>query len=142
MKPRTILIIIEDELSTKSLSTYFHGNGYRVEISRSLSDAIRKIRNGNINVVLLEDEIEGVNACDVVPIFKRINKKIQIIVISGDTPFSVIKCLRDEGIFYHAIKPLDLEEIKSAVKCAFQKVERENPKEWYMPLLLPRRVPA
>lgn len=142
MKSKTILIALEDDLDVKSLSAFFHGNGYRIEVSRSVSDAIRKIRKGNINVILLDDQIEGVKACDIVPLFKRINTKIQIIVISGEESFSFVKRLRDEGIFYHALKPIDLEEIQSAVRCAFEKIKREVPKEWYMPLFIPERVPA
>jgi hypothetical protein len=41
------------------------------------------------------------------------------------------------------MKPVDLEEIKSAVECAFEKIERENiKKEGFFPFLIPRRVPA
>jgi hypothetical protein len=40
------------------------------------------------------------------------------------------------------MKPVDLEEIKSAVECAFDKIERETSKEGFFPFLIPRRVPA
>jgi hypothetical protein len=40
------------------------------------------------------------------------------------------------------MKPVDLEEVKSAVECAFEKIERENLKEGFQPFLIPRRVPA
>lgn len=140
MNTKTILLALEDDLDIKTLSTYFHGNGYRIEVSRSVSDAIRKIRKGNINVILLDDEIEGVKACDIVPLFKRIDAKIQIIVISGEESFSFIKSLRKEGIFYHALKPFDLEEIQSAVRCAFEKIKRESPKERFMSFLIAERV--
>lgn len=140
MKSKTILIAYQDDIGTRSLSTYFHGNGYRVETVKLLSEAIRRLRKGNINVLILDDEIEGVKACDIVPIFKRINDKIQIIVVSSEVSLSNVKCLRRAGIFYQAMKPFDLEEIRSAVECAFEKIERESPKEGYLPFLIPRRV--
>ncbi len=142
MRLKTILIALENDFDIKALSTYFHSNGYKIEVSRSVSDAIRKIRKGNIDVILLDDEIEGVKACDIVPLFKRINTRIQIIVISGEESFSFIKRLRDEGIFYHALKPIDMEEIQSAVRCAFEKIRRETPKEWHIPFFIPERVPV
>jgi hypothetical protein len=40
------------------------------------------------------------------------------------------------------MKPVDLEEIKSAVECAFEKIERESLKEGFFPFLIPGRVPA
>ena len=47
-----------------------------------------------------------------------------------------------QGIFYQAMKPADMEELKSAVECAFEKIERENLRERVFPLWVPRRVPA
>ena len=142
MKSKTILIAYQDDLGTRSLSTFFHGIGYRVETAKMVSEMIRKVRNGKINVALLDDEIEGVKACDLVPLFKKINEKIQVIVISSETSIGLVKRLRGAGIFYQAMKPFDLEEIRSAVECAFEKIERENLKEGFFPFLIPRRVPA
>ncbi|MGQ9645579.1 MAG: response regulator [Thermodesulfobacteriota bacterium] len=139
---KTILIAYQDDLWAKSLSTFFQGNGYKVMMAKVVSDMIRKVRNGNIHVVLLDDEVEGVKACDLVPLFKKINEKIQIIVVSSEVPLGFVKRLRGAGIFYQAMKPVDSEEIRSAVECAFEKVERENLKEGFFPFLIPRRVPA
>ncbi len=140
MKSKTILIAYQDDIGTRSLSTYFHGIGYRVETVKLLSEAIRRVRKGNINVIILDDEIEGVKACDIVPLFKRINDKVQVIVISSEVSLSSVKRLRGAGIFYQAMKPFDLEEIRSAVECAFEKIERETLKEGYLPFLIPGRV--
>jgi DNA-binding NtrC family response regulator len=139
---KTILIAYQDDLWAKSLSTFFHGIGYKVETAKVVSDMIRKVRNGSIHVVLLDDEIEGVKACDLVPLLKKINEKTQIIVISSEVSLGLVKRLRGAGIFYQAMKPVDLEEIKSAVECAFEKIERENLKGGFFPFLIPRRVPA
>jgi DNA-binding NtrC family response regulator len=142
MKSKTILIAYQDELWARSLSTFFHGIGYRVETAKMVSEMIRKVRKGSIHVVLLDDEIEGVKACDLVPLFKKMDDKIQVIVISSDLSLGLVKRLRGTGIFYQAMKPVDLEEIKSAVECAFGKIERENLKDGFFPFLIPRRVPA
>jgi DNA-binding NtrC family response regulator len=142
MKSKTILIAYRDDLGARSLSTFFHGIGYRVEIAKMVSEVIRKVRNIKMGVVLLDDEIEGVKACDLVPLFKKINDKIQVIVISSEVSIGLVKRLLGAGIFYQAMKPVDLEEIRSAVECAFEKIERENIKEGFFPFLIPRRVPA
>jgi DNA-binding NtrC family response regulator len=142
MKSKSMLIAHQDDLWARSLSTFFHGIGYRVETAKMVSEMIRKVRKGNIHVVLLDDEMEGVKACDLVPLFKKIDDKIQVIVISSDLALGLVKRLRGAGIFYQAMKPVDLDEIKSAVECAFEKIERENLKEGFFPFLIPRRVPA
>jgi DNA-binding NtrC family response regulator len=141
MKSKTILIAYQDDLGARSLSTFLHGIGYRVETSNLVSEMIRKVRKGNIHVVLLDDEIEGVKASDLVPLLKK-NDKIQVIVISSEASLGLVKRLRGAGIFYQAMKPVDQGEIKSAVECAFEKIERENLKEGFFPFLVPGRVPA
>jgi len=142
MKSNTILIAYQDDLWARSLATHFHRMGYRVETARLVSDMIRRVRNGNIQVLLLDDEIEGVKACDLVPVFKKINSHIQVIVISSEESIGLAKRLRGAGIFYQAMKPVDLEEIRSAVGCAFEKIEREHVKEGFFSSLVPSMVPA
>lgn len=137
-----VLIAYQDDLGSKSLSTFFHGLGYRVEATKLMSEMIRKIRKRNPQVVLIDDEIEGIKACDVVPLLKNINPKIQVIVISSEESLGLVKRLRGAGIFYQAMKPVDLGEIKSAVECAFGKIERENPKEGFFSFLSPELAPA
>ena len=142
MKTRTLFVAYQDDLSARSLSTFFHAMGYRVETAGVVSEMIRKIRKGNPQVVLLDEEMEGVKACDLVSLLKGIHPKIQIIVISSDESLDFVRRLRRAGIFYHAMKPVDLAEIRCATQCAFEKIERENPGEWGFPFLMPGLVPA
>lgn len=142
MASKGILIAYQDDLWTKSLSAVFLGMGYKVDSTRTVSEMIRKIRGGRISVVLLDDEIEGVKACDLVPLFKKISPLVQVIVISSEESLSRVKLLRGAGIFYQAMKPIDLDEIKSAVTCAEEKIERENLREGFLSFLVPREVTA
>jgi DNA-binding NtrC family response regulator len=142
MKSKTLLIAYQDDLRNRSLTTLFRSAGYRIETTRAISEMIRKIRKGNIHVILIDDEIEGVKTCDIVPLLKNINAKIQIIVISSEESIELAKRLRGAGIFYQAMKPVDLVEVKSAVECAFGKIERENLKESVFSFLAPEMVPG
>lgn len=142
MKSKTVLIGYQDDLWAKSLATHFHRMGYRVEKVKWVSELIRRLRDGKPQVVLLDDEMEGVKACDLIPIFKRINSHIQVIVVSSEESIGEAKRLRGAGIFYQAMKPVDPEEIHSAVACAFEKFERERIKEGFFSSLVPSMVPT
>jgi len=143
MKQRTVLIAYQDDLWVRSFSTFFHGAGYRVETAKFVSELIRRARNGSIHVVLLDDEIEGVKACDLVPVLKKINGAMQVIVISSEESLGPVRRLRGTGIFYQAMKPVDMQELRSAVECAFDKIDREHSvREGFLAFLLPREVPA
>ena len=137
-----ILIAYQDDSWVKELSSLLSDAGYRIETTKVVSETIRKVRGRDTYVVLLDDKMEEIKAFDLVPLFKKINPRVQIIVISSEESIGGVKRLRDAGIFYQAMKPADLEEIRSAVACAFEKIEREQPREAFIPFLIPGRVPA
>src|SRR4030043_158592 len=141
MKTKNLLVAHQGGFGIPTSSPFFHGVGYKVETTKVMSEMIRKIRKGNIHVILIDDEIEKVKACDVVPLLKNINPKIQIIVISSEESIGLVKRLRGAGIFYQAMKPVDLEEVKAGVACAFEKIQRENPKEGFFSFLSPELGP-
>lgn len=136
MKSKGILIAYQDDFWIRSLSTFLHGLSYKIETARTVSEMIRKVRKSQSSVILLDEEMEGVKAFDLAPLLKKINEKSQVIVISSDASLGQAKRLREAGIFYHAIKPVDLEEIRSAVECAFEKIDRESTKEIFVPFQL------
>ena len=138
MKSRKILIACQDDSCASKLSDIFHG----VEMVKTVSDMIRQVRNGRFQVIVLDEEVEGIKATDLVPIVKKMNPKTQIVAISSDGSIESARQLRGAGIFYQAMKPIDIHEIKSAVSCAFDKIERENPSEGFFSFLSPRLVPA
>ena len=140
MKSKTILIAYKDDLWARSLCTYFHGMGYRVQMVRVLSQMIRRVRNGNIPVLLLDDEVERVKAWELVSLLKRINRRVQVIVISSEESLGVVRQLRGAGIFYQAMKPVDLVELKSAVESAFEKIQRESIREGLFSFFVPSRA--
>jgi DNA-binding NtrC family response regulator len=142
MSSKKILIAHQDDASVKSLATFFQALGYGIVKAGEVGEIIRRMRNDQAQVVLIDDEIEGVKAWDLVSLIKKINSRIQIIVISSEETIGPVKRLRRAGIFYQAMKPVDLEEIGTAVQCAFEKVEREDPIESFFSLLIPRWVPA
>ena len=126
MKSKRVLIAYQDDPWVQSFSGFFHGTGCRVETAKGLSDLVRSVRGGAVDVVILDDEMEGVKACELVPLIKKVNGTVQVIVISSEESLGPVRRLRGTGIFYQAMKPADLEEIRSAVVCAFDKIDREN----------------
>ena len=137
MSSKTILIACQDDRGAESLNTFFHGMGYRVETAKTLGELIRRVRNDSVHVLLLDDEIEGVGAWELVPLLKRINRGVQVIVISSEESVGGVRRLRGAGIFYQAMKPLDMGELESAVESALEKVRRESMREGVFSLLMP-----
>lgn len=143
MVSRRILVVCQDEHMAQPVLTYFQDAGYRVDTATMVSDVLKKVKRGAIEVVLMDDELEGIRAYDLVPVLRGMNGGVQVIVISSEERLGFVRRLRGAGIFYHAMKPVDLEELKSAVECAFEKVEKEKSAGWgFLSFLVPGRVPA
>jgi len=141
MKSKTILIAYQDDLGARSLTTFFHSMGYRVETVRMVSQMIRRVLDDHIHVLLLDDEVEGVKAWELVPLLKSISRRVQVIVISSEESLRTARRLRGAGIFYQAMKPMDLGELKSAVESALEKIKRESPsREGLFSYLVPSSV--
>ena len=95
--------------------------GYSVTTTNSVSMMLQGILKKLIKVVLLGSEVDEMPASELIPLLKKCNKKVEIILVSGESSLPQMRKVRSEGIFYHALKsdnPEDNEEIRQAVHSA------------------------
>ena len=113
----------------KQMADMFIEAGYNVIVTNSVANALYGILKKTAQVVLLGTKFDELTAADLIPLLKQCNRKLTIILVAADTSLPLIRKLRAEGIFYHALKPVnaeDREEIRQAVQCAFENL-RLNP---------------
>ncbi|SEA36827.1 CheY chemotaxis protein or a CheY-like REC (receiver) domain [Desulfuromusa kysingii] len=124
MKARKILIADKDLVNRKQLAELFEKSHYEVETTASAAYAIAKIVQKNEPIVILGDSFEEkIASSDVVALMRKCNKNLQIILVSDDTSLDALRRMREDGVFYHALKPHnqeDNEELRSAVECALE----------------------
>ncbi|UFS71530.1 response regulator [Geomonas sp. RF6] len=117
-----LLILDKDRSARKILADILIEEGYDVTVTGSAAQALQSILKKNAHVVLLGEQFDDISAAELIPILKQCNKELSIILVSSDASLPLIRKLRKEGIFYHALKPVraeDREEIRQAVRCAF-----------------------
>ena len=117
-----LLIVGGDRDVWRRLAAVFANSGYTVAVTSSAPEAVADVLRGDTRVVLVDKELDGCRVGELVPLLKRCNPFLSIILVSGDTPVPLLRKLRREGLFYHALQPSsveDLEEIRQAVSCAF-----------------------
>jgi DNA-binding NtrC family response regulator len=118
-----ILIVDEDKDSRKLMAEMFIEAGYSVTVTSSVANALYGILKKTSQVVVLGSKFDELTAADIIPLLKQCNRNLPIILIAADTSLGLLRKLRCEGIFYHALKPVDAEdreEIRQAVHCAFK----------------------
>lgn len=117
-----LLIADNDTEARKQLADLFIEAGYNVIVTNSAANAIHGILKKAAQVVLIGSEFDEFTAGDLVPLLKRCNRNLTIILVSNDASLPLMRKLRKEGIFYHALKPVkpeDNDEIRQVVRCAF-----------------------
>jgi DNA-binding NtrC family response regulator len=126
------LIVAEQDIdSRKQISDLLIEAGYNVTVTSSAAGAVEEILKNTSQLVILGSEFDDITAGDLVPLLKLCNRHLTIILVSADDSLPIIRRVRKQGIFYHALKPLDQEdreELCQAVKCAFASLAREQ--EW------------
>ncbi len=124
-----LLIADEDIDCRKQMAEFFIEAGYNVIVTNSAANALHGILKKTAQVVLLGTKFDELAAVDLIPLLKQCNRNLTIILVAANPSLSLIRKLRSEGIFYHALKPVnaeDREELKQAVQCAFESLRSEQ----------------
>ena len=129
MNTRGLLIVDEDVTTRRQMVEMFSGAGYKVSAPSSVADALVGILKKTAKVVLLSTRFDELLATELIPLLKQCNRDLSIILVASELPLALLRKARREGIFYHALKPVqpgDEEELCQAVKCAFDKADHPD----------------
>lgn len=123
MSEREILIADKDTEVRKEVADIFIEAGYQVETTDSAVHVLCNILEKQTPVVLLGNDFDNkVTSADLIHLLKKCNRRLAVILVSDEESLPIVRKIRREGIFYHALKPSspeDKEEIRQAVGCAF-----------------------
>ena len=120
-----LMIAEQDRACRSMMAEMLSEEGYSVTVTDSAADDLSGILKKGTQVVLLGSEFDDLAASELIPLIKQCNRNLTIILMSNEESQPVIRKIRAEGIFYHALKPAKLEdtdEIRQAVRCAFENV--------------------
>jgi DNA-binding NtrC family response regulator len=117
-----LLIADRDEETRRRIAGFFNESEYSVIEADSVDVVLHDVLKRDARVILLGSEFDGLSAMKIIPLLKRCNQNLTIILISNEESPALIRRFRREGIFYHALKPVngdDREELRQVVQCAF-----------------------
>jgi DNA-binding NtrC family response regulator len=124
MEERSILIADKDTNFLQEISDFFKGAGYAVATTESAASVICDILKKNVPVLLLGSDFDKkIGLPQLLHLLKKCNRHLAVIMVSDEASLPMVRTIRGEGIFYHALRPVtedDREEIKQAVECAFK----------------------
>ncbi len=118
-----LLIANKDQAAREQMASLFQEDDYLITAADSVVNALEGILDKSIQVVLIGGSFDEQHIAKFVPLLKKCNRNLSIILVSDDMPLELLRRIRKEGIFYHALRPAaneDWDEVRQAVNCAFE----------------------
>src|SRR5512139_3979736 len=121
-----ILIVDDDKLLQNSLDTIL-SEKYDTLIAGSGEEALRLLPMHDIDLVLLNIRLPGINGIETLSRICEINKDVAVIMMTAyEEVKSVIRSIK-MGAFDYLVKPLDIEELDVIIEKSLEtlKLKRE-----------------
>jgi len=116
------ILVVDDEKNVRVLfERILAKEGYEVECAASGSEAIDKLANNSFDLVVTDLKMEGIDGLDLIRKGKKTNQAIPFILISGYGTAQTAVSATQEGADVYLMKPIDMKDLKLAVKRALRK---------------------
>lgn len=114
-EPKRILIINPDIKSVEEMVSSFSKDGYDVEVCKSITDAVGRVKDVKFNCAIIDVYLVGIMGYEAVPIIKAIDPNLEIIITADENTKELEENVRKQKIFYYHIKSFGMKELKLAV---------------------------
>ena len=119
-KGKRVLIIDPDITERTVMAAFLKSENFCVETGRGLADAVRKIREGYFDCLVMDVNLPEMKGYEAVSILKSIDPQIKIIMTTKKNTKSLEARVREQDIFFYFIKSFEKEELKLAIKNALK----------------------
>jgi DNA-binding NtrC family response regulator len=119
-----VIIADRDGSTRRQLSRFLVKAGYQVRTTDSVAEVLVEILKSDTRIVLLGSAFdEPVTAAELIPLLKRCCRELVIILVADEASLPILRRIRQEGIFYHALRPTPSqggEDLRQALECAYR----------------------
>jgi len=116
------ILVVDDELHVRILySRVLEKEGYKVDCVASGGEALEKLAAESFDLVVTDLKMNGVDGLEVVKQGKVVSPKVPFILISGYGTAQTAVTAAQEGADIFLMKPIDIADLKAAVKEALDK---------------------
>jgi DNA-binding NtrC family response regulator len=116
------ILVVDDEKHVRALfERVLVKEGYQVECAASGCEAIDKLASDSFDLVVTDLKMDGIDGLDLIKKGKRAKQDLPFILISGYGTAHTAVSAAKEGADVYLMKPIDITDLKSAVKKALRK---------------------
>jgi DNA-binding NtrC family response regulator len=116
------ILVVDDEEHVRTLfSRVLRKEGYEVDCAASGTEAIEKLDRDSFDLVVTDLKMNGIDGLDLVRRGKTANQRLPFILISGYGTAQTAVSAAKEGADVFLMKPIDMTELRSAVRTVLRK---------------------
>lgn len=135
MRKYNILLVDDDPFILKSIGPYLKDKGYQVTTAESGELAVEALSNKDVDPVITDLVMEGINGIDVLKKAKELNSETKVIIITGYGDMtSAIDALKLSAEDY-LLKPCEAEEIFFRVRKCIEELKLQRKIKLYEKIL-------
>jgi DNA-binding NtrC family response regulator len=126
MEKMKVMLVDDEERFLSTTQKLLLKKGYEVFTANSGIEALEKLRNNSIHVVILDVKMPGMDGVATLKEIKRLFPQVEVIMLTGRaTVESAVECL-EFGATDYLMKPCDIDDLLKAAEDAFEKRQRLN----------------
>lgn len=120
----TILVVEDDKNQRHLYESELKEEGYRVVLAKDGKEAIRKVHDGDIDLVVLDIRMPGIDGVETLGKILSVNKRIPVILHTAFLSYkeNFMTWAADKYI----VKSSDLTELKHSIKELLEKISGKN----------------
>ena len=119
MKRKPIVLVVDDEEAVLRLfQKILKKKEYAILMANNGKAALEQVEMKRPNLVILDLKMPGMNGIEILRKIKRIDKNIEVIIITGYGTMKTAKIAMRLGAHDYITKPFDINHIKALIKDA------------------------
>lgn len=117
-----ILIVEDDKFFADTMKKNLEGEAYKIDIVGDFQSALEKVKEGKINLVVMDPDIKELKGCNLCRAIREISLVPIIITSEKDDDSSKVLAF-EYGVDDYMTKPFNMLELKARIEAIFKRIE-------------------
>lgn len=116
-----ILVVDDEDAIRNALARFLTRRGYEVRMAASGEEALARLKESGIALMLLDVRMPGMSGLDVVPEALHVNPDVAIVMLSAVTDATSAAICMQRGAMDYLTKPIELTDLAGAIERALRR---------------------
>jgi putative two-component system response regulator len=116
-----VLVVDDEDTIRTALARFLSKRGYDVRVATTGEEALARLKEGGVALVLLDVRMPGMSGVDVVPEALHINPDVAIVMLSAVTDATSAAICMQRGALDYLTKPIELTDLAGAIERALRR---------------------